>query len=156
MTSQHGAYALRGGLARLYARIRMHTPTRPGTHMHARTRKHAHTDQFLIFIAFHDNYSFVKSPQYIACLDICGLSLRTHSAFPGRYVCGYRSHVEMTGEIPKCQEENACASVTPSTSNCTRTILKLNPVLRGQHREANALSENSGFCQNNDSKTLNK
>jgi hypothetical protein len=37
MTSQHGAYALRAGLARLYARMRMHTPTRPDTHMHART-----------------------------------------------------------------------------------------------------------------------
>ena len=52
MTSQHGAYALRAGLARLYARMRMHTPTRPGTHMHARTRKHAHTDQYVILIAF--------------------------------------------------------------------------------------------------------
>ena len=37
MTSQYGAYALRAGLARLYTRIRMHTPTRLGTHMHART-----------------------------------------------------------------------------------------------------------------------
>ena len=37
MTSQHGAYALRAGLGRLYARIRMQMPTRPGTHMHART-----------------------------------------------------------------------------------------------------------------------
>jgi hypothetical protein len=33
MTSQHGAYALRAGLARLYALTRMHTPT----------RKHAYT-----------------------------------------------------------------------------------------------------------------
>jgi hypothetical protein len=39
MTSQHGAYALRTGLARLYARMRMHTPTRSGTHTHS--RKHA-------------------------------------------------------------------------------------------------------------------
>ena len=38
MTSQYGAYSLRAGLARLYARMRMHTPTRLGTHMHARTR----------------------------------------------------------------------------------------------------------------------
>jgi hypothetical protein len=36
MTSQHGAYALRAALARLYARMRMHTPTLPGAHMHAR------------------------------------------------------------------------------------------------------------------------
>ena len=44
-TSQHGAYALRAGLARLYARMRMHTPTRSGAHKHARTRMRAHTDQ---------------------------------------------------------------------------------------------------------------
>ena len=48
MTSQYGAHALRAGLARLYARIRMHTLTCPGTHSHARTRKHAHTDQYVI------------------------------------------------------------------------------------------------------------
>ena len=52
MTSQHGAYALRAGLAMAYARKRMHTPTRPGTHMHAHTRKHVHTDQYIIIIAF--------------------------------------------------------------------------------------------------------
>ena len=52
MTSQYGAYALRARLARLYARMRMHTPTRSGTHMHACTRKHAHTDQYVILIAF--------------------------------------------------------------------------------------------------------
>ena len=43
MTSQYGAYTLRAGLARLYARMRMLTSTRSGTHMHART--HAHTDR---------------------------------------------------------------------------------------------------------------
>ena len=37
VTSQHGAYALRAGLARLYARIRMHMSTRPSTLMHAQT-----------------------------------------------------------------------------------------------------------------------
>ena len=52
MTSQHGAYALRTGLAGLYARMRMHRPTCPVTHMHARTCKHAHTDQYVILIAF--------------------------------------------------------------------------------------------------------
>ena len=45
MTSQYGAYALRAGLERLYARMGLHTLTRQVTHMHARTRKHAHTDQ---------------------------------------------------------------------------------------------------------------
>ena len=39
MTSQYGAYALHAGLARLHALMRMHPPTRPRTHMHAR----AHT-----------------------------------------------------------------------------------------------------------------
>jgi hypothetical protein len=38
VTSQHGAYALRAGLARLHALIRMHTPTRSGTNMPARAR----------------------------------------------------------------------------------------------------------------------
>jgi hypothetical protein len=52
MTSQYGAYALRAGLARLHARMRMHTPTRLGTHMHARTPKHTHTDQYVMLIAF--------------------------------------------------------------------------------------------------------
>ena len=56
MTSQYGAYALRAGLARLYARMRMNTSTSGGnrTHArtHARTRKHAHTDQYVILIAF--------------------------------------------------------------------------------------------------------
>ena len=43
--SQHGAYASRAGLARLYAHMRMHAPMRLGTHTHAPTRKHAHTYQ---------------------------------------------------------------------------------------------------------------
>ena len=34
MTSQYGAYALRTGLARLHALIRMHTLMRVGEHMH--------------------------------------------------------------------------------------------------------------------------
>jgi hypothetical protein len=52
MTSQYGVYALRAGLARLYARMRMHTPTRSGNDMHARTRKHTHTGQYVINVAF--------------------------------------------------------------------------------------------------------
>ena len=39
MTSQHGAYALRARLASLHACMRMHMPTRPGTHMHARSAR---------------------------------------------------------------------------------------------------------------------
>jgi hypothetical protein len=44
MTSQYGAYALRVGLARLYARMHMHTSTRPGTHMHTRASMHTQTN----------------------------------------------------------------------------------------------------------------
>jgi hypothetical protein len=45
ITSQYDAYALRVGLARLYARMRLHT------------RTHAHTDQYVILL-FHSNNSF--------------------------------------------------------------------------------------------------
>ena len=40
MTSQYSAYALRVGLARLYARMRMHTPTRSGTRTHSHACAH--------------------------------------------------------------------------------------------------------------------
>ena len=55
MTSQYGMYALHAGLARLHARKRMDTPTRPDAHMHARThaRERVHTQtQYVILIAF--------------------------------------------------------------------------------------------------------
>ena len=42
MTSQCGAYELHAGKARLHARTRMHMPTRPGTHTHARAYAHTH------------------------------------------------------------------------------------------------------------------
>ena len=73
MTSQYGAYALRAGLAGLYARMCMLTPTRPGTLMHARTCKHAHTDQYVILTAyprqqwFRERASMLRYT-YIACL----------------------------------------------------------------------------------------
>ena len=72
MTSQYGAYALRAGVASLYARMRMHTPTRPGIHMHARTRvKHAHTDQYVMLIAFPQQQWFSERSsmyRHIACI----------------------------------------------------------------------------------------
>ena len=40
MTSQYGAHTLHAGLARLHALMRMHTPTRPRTRMHALTHTH--------------------------------------------------------------------------------------------------------------------
>ena len=58
MTSQYGAYALDAGLARLYARMRMPTLTRQGTHIHACTRKHVHTDQYVVLIAFPQQQLF--------------------------------------------------------------------------------------------------
>jgi hypothetical protein len=72
MTSQHGAYALRAGLARLYARMRMHTPTRTGTRTHARTRKHAHAHQYILLTAFPQQQWFRERASllrdtYIAC-----------------------------------------------------------------------------------------
>ena len=75
MTSQYGVYALRAGLARLYARMRMHMPTSPGTHMHARTHAQActHTNQYLKLIVFpqqqwfHERASVLRYT-YIACL----------------------------------------------------------------------------------------
>jgi hypothetical protein len=45
MTSQRGAHVLRAWLARLYARMRMHTPTRLGTHMHVRASMHTQTNK---------------------------------------------------------------------------------------------------------------
>ena len=76
MTSQYGSCALRAGLARLYASMRMHTPTRPRTHMHARSRKHAHTDQYVILIACPQQQWFRKRTlmlryTYIACRVVC-------------------------------------------------------------------------------------
>ena len=71
MTSQYGADALRAGLARLYARMRLHTPTRLCTHMHA--RKHAHRDKYVILTAFPQQQCFRERASllrytYIACL----------------------------------------------------------------------------------------
>jgi hypothetical protein len=74
MTSQYGAYALRAGLASLYVLMRMHTPTRPGTHMHARACTHRTISD--IRIAFRRQQWFrerasVLCYTYIACLVIC-------------------------------------------------------------------------------------
>jgi hypothetical protein len=68
MTSQYGAYALRAGLPRLYARMRIHTPTRLGINMHACTRKHAHTDQYVILIAFPQQQWFRERASMYRCL----------------------------------------------------------------------------------------
>ena len=66
MTTQYCAHALRAGLARLHARMRMHMPKRPGNHMqartHARTHTHAYTDQNVILIAFPQKKRFANAP----------------------------------------------------------------------------------------------
>jgi hypothetical protein len=90
-TSQYSAYALRAGLARLYARMRMHTPTPLGTHMHARTRKHVHTGQYVILIAFSQQQWFrerasVLRYTYFACYVI-----------PYQMLACQMKEVEMTG-----------------------------------------------------------
>jgi hypothetical protein len=91
MMSQYGAYPLRAGLAKLYARMSMLTPTRPGIHMHARTqRKHAHTDQYVILIAFPRQQRFVKRASvlrytYIACLVGSYMKLKFSSYFSRVY-----------------------------------------------------------------------
>jgi hypothetical protein len=69
MTAQYGAYVLRAGLARLYARIRMYTPTCSETRTHART----HTDQYVIPTAFPRKQWFRELASllrhtYTACL----------------------------------------------------------------------------------------
>ena len=85
MTSQYGAYALRAGLARLSARMRMHTATRSGTHVHARTRKHAHTGKYVILMVFprqqwfHERASMLRYT-YMAC-HVALTSTITHFTF---------------------------------------------------------------------------
>jgi hypothetical protein len=80
MMSQYGAYALCTGLARLHAHMCMYAPMRPGTHMHAHLRKHAHTDQYVILIAFPQQQWFCERASmlrctYISCLVIYMLHL---------------------------------------------------------------------------------
>ena len=58
MTSQYGAHELHAGKARLYTRIRMHTPTLPGT----RTHERAPTHKYVIFIAFPRQQWFANAP----------------------------------------------------------------------------------------------
>ena len=63
MTSQHGAYALRAELAKLYERMRVHTPTRPGTHMQTRTHAQACTDTNTQYVLlFHSNNGYTNAP----------------------------------------------------------------------------------------------
>jgi hypothetical protein len=72
MTSQYGAYALHAGLSRLHALMLMHTPTRPGTHMHVRTRMHVHrqtsnTHCFSTATMIRESFSKLRDT-YFLCL----------------------------------------------------------------------------------------
>ena len=72
MTSQYGAYELRAGIARLYALCAFTRPrVRVLTRTHARTRKHALTDQYVILIAFPQQQLFRERAcvtLYLHCL----------------------------------------------------------------------------------------
>jgi hypothetical protein len=77
MKTQYGAYALRAELARLYARMRTHT--RSATHTHA------HTEQYVILIAFPQQQSFRKRGSvlrytYISCLVTNSIISSTHNS----------------------------------------------------------------------------
>ena len=82
MTSQYGAYALRAGLARLHARTHMHTPTLPGTHMHALASTHTETNMRYLLL-FDDNSGHVNATQ---CYVIRTLPVLLQLAV---YICVY-------------------------------------------------------------------
>ena len=110
MTSQYGAYALHAGLARLYARTRMQTPTRPGTHMHTRARKHAQTDQYVILLLFHSNNGFANTPHCYVIRTLPVLFIMVETAAPtiiGTSPCHARNKRELTtAKISVCGTRN--------------------------------------------------
>ena len=73
MMSQYGAYALRAGLARLYACMCMHMCTCLGTYMQSFTHKHAHTDQYVILNCFSTaaviSRTHLSVTLYVHCLS---------------------------------------------------------------------------------------
>jgi hypothetical protein len=93
MTSQYGAYALRAGLARLYARMRMHAPRGLGTHTHARThartRKHAHRDQYEILVFF--------TATMVSCTRLIFKSRKSQCLKSTCMTTGYKCMQEATG-----------------------------------------------------------
>jgi hypothetical protein len=117
MTPQYGAYALHAGLARLYARTRMHTPTRPGAHMHTRARKHARTYQYVTLLLFHSNNDFANTPQCYVIRTLPLLFVMVETAAPtisGTSPCHARKKRELTTEkISVCGTRN----VSDSDSN---------------------------------------
>ena len=63
--------ALGAGLARLHARMRMNMPTRPGTHMHARTHARTSLQTHRLIAFLHQQWlrerASVLRCTYIAC-----------------------------------------------------------------------------------------
>ena len=120
-TSQYGAYALRAGLARLWARVHMNTPTRPGTHMHARTRKHAHTGKYVLLTAFpHQQWFRERSSMlrytYIACVIIFCLQNNFASVGYDKLLFPKGQAARSSGKIT---EHKTCVFIF-STTSCTR------------------------------------
>jgi hypothetical protein len=66
MTSQYDAYALHAGLAKLHARMRMHAPTRPCTHMHVRTHKSI-SNTYCLFHGNSDSRTRLSVTLYVHC-----------------------------------------------------------------------------------------
>jgi hypothetical protein len=78
MSSQHGAYALHAGKARLHARTLMHTPTHPGTHMHAHTSRPTRNSYCSSTATMIRVRASILRYTYIACLVIF-LTVRINS-----------------------------------------------------------------------------
>jgi hypothetical protein len=64
LTSQHGAYALHAGLAKLHAPTLILTATRPGNHTHAQT----HKEYFLLFNGNKNSRTRLSITSYVYCV----------------------------------------------------------------------------------------
>jgi hypothetical protein len=100
MTSQYGAYALHAGLARLHARRRIHTPTRPGT-PHARTHAQACThgpiyNTYCFSTVIMVSWTHLSVTSYVYCMSSSSYVLRQYFVLnpisPKRATCPANSH----------------------------------------------------------------
>ena len=75
MTSQYGAYALSAGLAKLQARMRNYTPTRPSTRMHAHACTHRPIfNTYCFSTATMVSWTSLNITLYVHCLYCYGMS----------------------------------------------------------------------------------
>jgi hypothetical protein len=65
MMSQYGTHALHVGIARLHARMCIHTPMHPGTHMHACARRKISNTYSFSMATDHERVSVLRY-MYIA------------------------------------------------------------------------------------------